>query len=50
MAAPIIVKRLRSLGDAGPRLIFVGGAGSLEIEPGVPAVNGRYRGNNPTTL
>ena len=35
MAAPIIVNHLRSLGAGAPRLIFVGGAGSLEIEPGV---------------
>ena len=34
-AVEIIVKVLRNMGDAAPRLIFVGGAGSLEVEPGV---------------
>jgi hypothetical protein len=35
MAAGILVDVLRDMGDVGPRLIFVGGAGSLEVEPGV---------------
>ena len=35
MAAEILVGVLRGRGDSAPRLIFVGGAGSLEIEPGV---------------
>jgi len=35
MAAEILVGVLRGKGDSAPRLIFVGGAGSLEIEPGV---------------
>lgn len=35
LAAEILVGVLRGKGDSAPRLIFVGGAGSLEIEPGV---------------
>ncbi len=35
MAAEILVGVLRGKGDSAPRLIFVGGAGSLQIEPGV---------------
>ena len=35
MAVEILVGVLRDIGDSAPRLIFVGGAGSLEIEPGV---------------
>jgi putative NADH-flavin reductase len=35
MSADILVGVLRSMGDSAPRLIYVGGAGSLEIEPGV---------------
>jgi hypothetical protein len=35
MAVEILVGVLRGIGDSAPRLIFVGGAGSLEIEPGV---------------
>ncbi|WP_371516373.1 NAD(P)-dependent oxidoreductase [Kitasatospora sp. NBC_01300] len=34
-AARSLVEGLRSLGDAAPRLIAVGGAGSLETAPGV---------------
>jgi putative NADH-flavin reductase len=34
-AARALVEGLRSLGDAAPRLIAVGGAGSLEVAPGV---------------
>lgn len=35
MAADIVVGVLRKMGDSAPRLIYVGGAGSLEVEPGV---------------
>ena len=35
MAADILVDVLRDMGDSAPRLIYVGGAGSLEVEPGV---------------
>jgi len=35
IAVEILVGVLRGIGDSAPRLIFVGGAGSLEIEPGV---------------
>jgi uncharacterized protein len=35
MAADILVGVLRNMGDSAPRLIYVGGAGSLEVEPGV---------------
>jgi len=35
MAAEVVVNVLRDFGAAAPRLIFVGGAGSLEVEPGV---------------
>lgn len=35
MAVEVIVDALRDIGDRASRLIFVGGAGSLEIEPGV---------------
>jgi uncharacterized protein len=34
-AVEVIVPVLRNLGDSAPRLIFVGGAGSLEVKPGV---------------
>jgi hypothetical protein len=34
-AVEVIVGVLREQGDNAPRLIFVGGAGSLEVEPGV---------------
>ncbi|TAK70013.1 MAG: NAD-dependent epimerase/dehydratase family protein [Actinomycetota bacterium] len=34
-AAKSLVAALRELGDAAPRLIVVGGAGSLEVAPGV---------------
>jgi putative NADH-flavin reductase len=30
-----VVNALREIGDSAPRLIHVGGAGSLEVEPGV---------------
>lgn len=35
LAAEVIVNVLRDMGAGAPRLIFVGGAGSLEIKPGV---------------
>jgi putative NADH-flavin reductase len=35
VAAEVIVGVLRDMGDSAPRLIFVGGAGSLEVKPGV---------------
>jgi len=35
VAAEIIVNVLRKLGPDAPRLIYVGGAGSLEVKPGV---------------
>ncbi len=35
MAVEVIVKVMREMGPSAPRLIFVGGAGSLEIKPGV---------------
>lgn len=35
LAAEVIVNALRDKGAAAPRLIFVGGAGSLEVKPGV---------------
>ncbi len=35
VAVEVIVNVLRDLGDTAPRLIFVGGAGSLEVKPGV---------------
>jgi hypothetical protein len=35
IAPEIVVKVLRDMGDGTPRLIHVGGAGSLEVEPGV---------------
>ncbi len=35
MAAEVIIKVMREMGPSAPRLIFVGGAGSLEIKPGV---------------
>ena len=34
-AVEVLVRVLRGMGAAAPRLIFVGGAGSLEVEPGV---------------
>lgn len=45
-AAESLVKALRSLGSKAPRLIVVGGAGSLEVSPGVLLVTQipeRYR-------
>lgn len=35
LAADVLITTLRNLGDGAPRLIYVGGAGSLEVEPGV---------------
>ena len=35
MAAEVIVNVMREMGEMAPRLIFVGGAGSLEVKPGV---------------
>jgi putative NADH-flavin reductase len=35
IAPEIVVNVLRDIGDGAPRLIHVGGAGSLEVEPGV---------------
>jgi putative NADH-flavin reductase len=35
VAADVLVKALRDLGENAPRLIYVGGAGSLEVKPGV---------------
>ncbi len=35
VAAEILVGVLRNMGEHAPRLIYVGGAGSLEIKPGV---------------
>ena len=35
LAADVLITTLRNLGDSAPRLIYVGGAGSLEVEPGV---------------
>jgi len=35
IAAEVVVKALRNIGDDAPRLIHVGGSGSLEVEPGV---------------
>ncbi len=35
IAADVVVGVLRDLGESAPRLIFVGGAGSLEVKPGV---------------
>ena len=34
VAVEVIVQVLRDMGDTAPRLIFVGGAGSLEVKPG----------------
>jgi putative NADH-flavin reductase len=34
VAVEVVVGVLRDLGETAPRLIFVGGAGSLEVEPG----------------
>jgi len=36
VAARLLVNVLRNMGDQAPRLIYVGGAGSLEVAPGVP--------------
>jgi len=36
MAAEMLVDVLFPMGDSAPRLIHVGGSGSLEVEPGVP--------------
>lgn len=35
VAAEVLVSALRELGTDAPRLIYVGGAGSLEVKPGV---------------
>jgi putative NADH-flavin reductase len=35
VAAEVVVGVLRDMGESAPRLIFVGGAGSLEVKPGV---------------
>jgi putative NADH-flavin reductase len=35
VAATVVVGVLRDMGASAPRLIFVGGAGSLEVKPGV---------------
>jgi putative NADH-flavin reductase len=35
VAAQVLVEELRDLGESAPRLIYVGGAGSLEVKPGV---------------
>ena len=35
MAVTVVVGVLRDMGESAPRLIFVGGAGSLEVKPGV---------------
>lgn len=35
LAVEVIVEAMREMGPSAPRLIFSGGAGSLEIEPGV---------------
>lgn len=35
VAAELLVGVLRDMGDSAPRLIYVGGAGSLEVKPGV---------------
>lgn len=46
-AAVALVGALRSAGAAAPHLLFVGGAGSLEVKPGVLLVDGMpaaYRG------
>ena len=39
MAAEVVVNVLRDIGKDAPRLIYVGGAGSLEVEPGVLLVD-----------
>lgn len=35
VAAELLVEIMRTMGAAAPRLIYVGGAGSLEVKPGV---------------
>jgi uncharacterized protein len=45
MAAEVLVDVLSRLGDSAPRLLHVGGSGSLEVEPGV-----RYAGKLPAIL
>lgn len=35
LAVEVIVEAMREMGPSAPRLIFSGGAGSLEVEPGV---------------
>lgn len=45
LAAENLVDALSRLGDAGPRLLHVGGSGSLEVEPGV-----RFAAKLPTIL
>ena len=39
-AAAALVTALRATGSAAPHLLFVGGAGSLEVKPGVLLVDG----------
>ena len=45
LAAEVLVDVLSGLGDSAPRLLHVGGSGSLEVEPGV-----RYAGKLPAIL
>ena len=40
VAAEVLVGELRDMGESAPRLIYVGGAGSLEIKPGVLYADG----------
>ena len=40
IAAEILVGTLRDMGESAPRLIYVGGAGSLEVKPGVLYADG----------
>lgn len=35
VGAEVLVEAMRSLGEGAPRMIYVGGAGSLEVAPGV---------------
>ena len=35
VAAELLIEIMRDMGDAAPRLIYVGGAGSLQVKPGV---------------
>jgi len=45
IAAEMLVDVLFPMGDSAPRLIHVGGAGSLEVDPGIP-----YAATLPTIL